>query len=130
MVIPHDRVSRLDEHPDLTRDSRKASEMALVAQDSRQSTKDKQTVIVDMREFRSELPSLLHRRGIDIIPVTIEVAFSIIGDLRKDISLLFFLIFLSSTSSLMITVKIKLERRSLIILRQISWLYLDIESRE
>jgi ERCC4-type nuclease len=26
-----------------------------------------------MREFRSELPSLIHRRGIDIEPVTIEV---------------------------------------------------------
>lgn len=30
-------------------------------------------VIVDMREFRSELPSLIHRRGIDILPVTLEV---------------------------------------------------------
>ena len=30
-------------------------------------------VIVDMREFRSALPSLLHKRGIDIIPVTLEV---------------------------------------------------------
>merc|ERR1712142_343680 len=30
-------------------------------------------VIVDMREFRSELPSLLHKRGIDIEPVTLEV---------------------------------------------------------
>merc|ERR1712170_244425 len=26
-----------------------------------------------MREFRSELPSLIHRRGIDIEPVTLEV---------------------------------------------------------
>lgn len=30
-------------------------------------------IIVDMREFRSELPSLIHKRGIDIEPVTIEV---------------------------------------------------------
>ena len=30
-------------------------------------------VIVDMREFRSELPSLIHRRGIDVEPVTLEV---------------------------------------------------------
>ena len=30
-------------------------------------------VIVDMREFRSALPSLLHKRGIDIEPVTLEV---------------------------------------------------------
>uniref|UniRef100_A0A0A9ZJ13 DNA repair endonuclease XPF n=2 Tax=Lygus hesperus TaxID=30085 RepID=A0A0A9ZJ13_LYGHE len=30
-------------------------------------------IIVDMREFRSELPSLLHKRGIEIEPVTIQV---------------------------------------------------------
>ena len=30
-------------------------------------------MIVDMREFRSELPSLLHKRGIEIEPVTLEV---------------------------------------------------------
>lgn len=30
-------------------------------------------VIVDIREFRSELPTLLHRRGIDIDPVTLLV---------------------------------------------------------
>ena len=30
-------------------------------------------VIVDLREFRSELPSLIHKRGIDIEPVTLEV---------------------------------------------------------
>lgn len=29
-----------------------------------------------MREFRSELPSLIHRRGIDIEPVTLEVCFN------------------------------------------------------
>lgn len=28
---------------------------------------------MDLREFRSELPSLIHRRGIDIEPVTLEV---------------------------------------------------------
>lgn len=33
-------------------------------------------IIVDMREFRSELPSLIHQRGIDIDPVTLEVTFS------------------------------------------------------
>lgn len=30
-------------------------------------------VIVDMREFRSSLPSLLHKRGISVIPITLEV---------------------------------------------------------
>jgi ERCC4-type nuclease len=30
-------------------------------------------VIVDMREFRSELPSILHKRNIQVDPVTLEV---------------------------------------------------------
>lgn len=30
-------------------------------------------IIVDMREFRSELPCLIHRRGIEVVPVTITV---------------------------------------------------------
>ncbi|XP_050309365.1 DNA repair endonuclease XPF [Anthonomus grandis grandis] len=33
----------------------------------------KRLVIVDMREFRSDLPSLIHKRGIEIEPVTITV---------------------------------------------------------
>ena len=38
-----------------------------------QVQKSNPKVIVDMREFRSELPSLLHKRGIDIEPITLEV---------------------------------------------------------
>lgn len=30
-------------------------------------------IIVDMREFRSELPCLIHRRGIEVVPVTITI---------------------------------------------------------
>lgn len=30
-------------------------------------------VVVDMREFRSSLPSLLHKRGMEVIPLTLEV---------------------------------------------------------
>jgi len=30
-------------------------------------------VLVDMREFRSELPSLIHKRGIDLEPLTLDV---------------------------------------------------------
>ncbi len=53
------------------RDPRKASEMALVSHDTRQmARKDtRQVVVVVMREFRSELPSFLHRRGIDVLPL-------------------------------------------------------------
>ncbi|XP_013776603.1 DNA repair endonuclease XPF-like [Limulus polyphemus] len=32
-----------------------------------------QKIIVDLREFRSDLPSLIHRRGIDVEPITLEV---------------------------------------------------------
>nr|CAG4650837.1 EOG090X03DI [Simocephalus serrulatus] len=76
MVIPEDREGRTDDHPDFVRDPRKASEMALISvTDTRLVARmnTRQVVVVDMREFRSELPSLLHRRGIDILPITIEV---------------------------------------------------------
>ena len=76
MVIPEDREGRTDDHPDFVRDPRKASEMAMVPlSDTRQMAAKnvREVVVVDMREFRSELPSLLHRRGIDILPITIEV---------------------------------------------------------
>ncbi|CAH2244781.1 jg25658, partial [Pararge aegeria aegeria] len=36
-------------------------------------TKEKPVVIVDMREFRSDLPALLHKKGINIEPVTIAI---------------------------------------------------------
>lgn len=32
-------------------------------------------IIVDMREFRSDLPCLIHKRGIEVVPVTITVKF-------------------------------------------------------
>lgn len=32
-------------------------------------------IIVDIREFRSELPCLIHHRGIEVAPVTITVSF-------------------------------------------------------
>lgn len=35
---------------------------------------EKRLIIVDMREFRSDLPALIHRRGIEIEPVTITVS--------------------------------------------------------
>ena len=38
-----------------------------------ENTKLVEKVIVDMREFRSELPALLHKRGIEIEPVTLVV---------------------------------------------------------
>ncbi|XP_072337890.1 DNA repair endonuclease XPF [Scyliorhinus torazame] len=74
MVIPEEREGRDDLNPDLARnagpptaitDTRKAGGQV--------QKKEQQRIIVDIREFRSELPSLIHRRGIDIEPVTLEV---------------------------------------------------------
>lgn len=79
MVIPNDREGKSGENPDLLRDASKASDV--IMEKSNSSTRKgggeivtaTSKIIVDMREFRSELPSLIHRRGIDIEPVTIEV---------------------------------------------------------
>ncbi|XP_043945344.1 DNA repair endonuclease XPF [Protopterus annectens] len=74
MVIPEEREGKDDANLDLSRDATPAT----AVMDTRKSggqTKEKEqhVIIVDMREFRSELPSLIHRRGIDIEPVTLEV---------------------------------------------------------
>jgi len=79
MVIPEDREGRDGDNLYLARGSEKASDVMMesLGKGSRkgggQEVKVTPRVIVDMREFRSELPSLLHKRGIDIEPVTLEV---------------------------------------------------------
>uniref|UniRef100_A0A5F9CN18 DNA repair endonuclease XPF n=1 Tax=Oryctolagus cuniculus TaxID=9986 RepID=A0A5F9CN18_RABIT len=74
MVVPEEREGRDETNLDLVRgtasanaptDTRKAG--------GQEQSGTQQSIVVDMREFRSELPSLLHRRGIDIEPVTLEV---------------------------------------------------------
>lgn len=78
MVIPEYNDGKTDDHPDLIRDTKSASDI----EDKRDTRKGGQAesepkapqrIIVDMREFRSELPALIHKRGIEIDPVTIEV---------------------------------------------------------
>ncbi|KAM6320049.1 DNA repair endonuclease XPF [Podargus strigoides] len=74
MVIPEEREGRDETNLDLVRDAKPASVSTDTRKAGGQEQKSvQQTVIVDMREFRSELPSLIHRRGIDIEPVTLEV---------------------------------------------------------
>ncbi|KFQ24089.1 DNA repair endonuclease XPF, partial [Merops nubicus] len=74
MVIPEEREGRGETNLDLVRDAKPASASTDTRKAGGQEQKSvQQTVIVDMREFRSELPSLIHRRGIDIEPVTLEV---------------------------------------------------------
>lgn len=74
LVIPEDR----SDCPELSRDAGKASEaLGGFAVDSRKggvaAPSQPGRIIVDMREFRSELPALIHSRGIDIEPLTITV---------------------------------------------------------
>ncbi|KAM9124910.1 DNA repair endonuclease XPF [Pangshura tecta] len=74
MVIPEEREGRDETNLDLIRDSTSATVSTDTRKAGGQEQKSvQQTIIVDMREFRSELPSLIHRRGIDIEPVTLEV---------------------------------------------------------
>ncbi|XP_069841519.1 DNA repair endonuclease XPF isoform X2 [Dendropsophus ebraccatus] len=74
MVIPEEREGRDDTNLDLQRDVTPASDANDTRKAGGQQRKNvQQNIIVDMREFRSELPSLIHRRGIDIEPVTLEV---------------------------------------------------------
>ncbi|XP_037092909.1 DNA repair endonuclease XPF-like [Pollicipes pollicipes] len=77
MVVPEEREGRDEANADLERGA-PAEEEAAAAAGSRQGgvrppPAEPPRVIVDMREFRSELPALLHRRGVDIVPATIEV---------------------------------------------------------
>uniref|UniRef100_A0A1A8HP38 DNA repair endonuclease XPF n=1 Tax=Nothobranchius korthausae TaxID=1143690 RepID=A0A1A8HP38_9TELE len=74
MVIPEEREGREDTNLDLARNLEPANATTNTRKAGGQGQpKEPSRVIVDMREFRSELPSLLHRRGLDIEPVTLEV---------------------------------------------------------
>ncbi|XP_007950002.1 DNA repair endonuclease XPF [Orycteropus afer afer] len=74
MVIPEEREGRDETNQDLARGSTSANVPANTRKAGGQEQSDtQQSIVVDMREFRSELPSLIHRRGIDIEPVTLEV---------------------------------------------------------
>lgn len=76
MVIPAEQDGKSGDCAELTRDVGKSAVNDLL--NTRKGGLAKPAtnplVIVDMREFRSELPVLLHRRGIDIDPVTLQVS--------------------------------------------------------
>ncbi|XP_028264218.1 DNA repair endonuclease XPF [Parambassis ranga] len=74
MVIPEEREGREDTNLDLARNLEPANATTNTRKaGGQEQPNEPSSVIVDMREFRSELPSLLHRRGLDIEPVTLEV---------------------------------------------------------
>uniref|UniRef100_A0A6M2CXM4 DNA repair endonuclease XPF n=1 Tax=Rhipicephalus microplus TaxID=6941 RepID=A0A6M2CXM4_RHIMP len=75
MVIPEEQDGKGEYHPDLIDDLGKSNEpsSSRKAGGAVAPVSTSRRVIVDLREFRSELPSLIHRRGINVQPVTIEV---------------------------------------------------------
>ncbi|XP_022786619.1 DNA repair endonuclease XPF-like isoform X3 [Stylophora pistillata] len=75
MVVPEEREGKTNAAMMLSRDPSKATDAVSTrkAATCDEANKQSRKVIVDMREFRSELPSLIHRRGIDVEPVTLEV---------------------------------------------------------
>lgn len=74
-MIPTEQDGKCGDCPELTRDMGRSllEEVSTRKGGLQQQPTKNPLVIVDMREFRSELPVLLHRRGIDIEPVTLEV---------------------------------------------------------
>ena len=62
MVIPEDRSGQGGTNPDLIRDAGVKASDAILKQGA-SSGGETRKVIVDMREFRSELPGMLHQRG-------------------------------------------------------------------
>lgn len=72
MVVPEDQDGKSEECLALQRDL-KASNASTRKGGKVEEDSTRPLVIVDMREFRSELPALIHKRGIDIEPVTITV---------------------------------------------------------
>lgn len=81
MVIPKGQDGKDEDCPELTRDLGVHPSEMLDDDDNTYKPEEKNVkkeipkVIVDMREFRSDLPVLLHRRGIDIEPVTLQVIY-------------------------------------------------------
>lgn len=74
MVVPEDQDGKTEQCTTLQRGS------ITPEKNTRQGGKSddgsiRKLIIVDMREFRSELPALIHKRGIEIEPVTITVSF-------------------------------------------------------
>lgn len=77
MVIPEDQDGKSEQCTTLQRNINSPKK------NTRQGGKieevnGRKLVIVDMREFRSELPALIHKRGMDIEPLTITVNITVV----------------------------------------------------
>ncbi|TVU48715.1 hypothetical protein EJB05_08360 [Eragrostis curvula] len=95
MMIPVDQVDGRCIGPTLANDQEPLlSQNSITRKAGGRKAPDKEMqVIVDMREFMSSLPNVLHQKGIQIVPVTLEVGDYVLSPLicveRKSIADLF-----------------------------------------
>lgn len=77
MIVPEEQDGKIDltaeETDKPTIRSQMNSRQGGAIETSGNNNANSAVVIVDMREFRSELPSILHKRGFHIEPCTLEV---------------------------------------------------------
>ncbi|KAH8289416.1 hypothetical protein KR054_004957, partial [Drosophila jambulina] len=81
MVIPEYQDGKTDEafilyknyDDELSSEDNAKSRQAGGQKQTNSTSKDTPKVIVDMREFRSDLPCLIHKRGLEVLPLTISI---------------------------------------------------------
>lgn len=72
LVLPEDLLNAWDGVEDQSQESKLTTRKA-GGQQPASGSAEAPRIIVDMREFRSSLPSLIHRKGIRVVPQTIEI---------------------------------------------------------
>ncbi|XP_033177140.1 DNA repair endonuclease XPF isoform X2 [Bombus impatiens] len=73
MVIPEDQDGKSDDCLNLAIQSNADGELSTRKGGLSKISEIPNTVIVDMREFRSELPAILYTRGMKVEPITLQV---------------------------------------------------------
>ena len=73
MIIPDEQDGKQDYSSILNQELPKLNFPNSTLNQQQKENTSEIRVIVDIREFRSLLPSLLHKRGLHIEPVTLEV---------------------------------------------------------
>ncbi|XP_060818768.1 DNA repair endonuclease XPF isoform X2 [Bombus pascuorum] len=73
MVIPEDQDGKSEDCLNLAIQSNADGELSTRKGDLSKKSEIPNTVIVDMREFRSELPAILYTRGMKVEPITLQV---------------------------------------------------------
>lgn len=74
MIVPEDQDGKSEDCLTFTVQSDDANQENTRKGGMQSEAKIIQKVIVDMREFRSELPAILYTRGIKVEPVTLTVS--------------------------------------------------------